>query len=77
MMNSAPAVVGASDGLAAFVSIIAKRGPALGFGAEFWAACDVNVNSEALESSTPRRALWSRKYHCVAPDSEAQPARVS
>ena len=29
MMNSAPAVVGASDGLAAFRSIIAKRGPAL------------------------------------------------
>ena len=29
MMNSVPAVVGASDGLAAFKSIIAKRGPAL------------------------------------------------
>ena len=29
MMNSAPAVVGASDGLAAFRSIIANRGPAL------------------------------------------------
>ena len=29
MMNSAPAVVGVSDGLAAFMSIIAKRGPAL------------------------------------------------
>ena len=28
-MNSAPSVVGASDGLAAFRSIIAKRGPAL------------------------------------------------
>ena len=26
MMNSAPAVVGASDGLAAFMSIIAKKG---------------------------------------------------
>ena len=29
MMNSAPAVVGVSDGLAAFKSIIAKRRPAL------------------------------------------------
>ena len=45
MMNSAPAVVGASDGLAAFMSIIAKKGTrsclGAGCGAAFQRACSL------------------------------------
>ena len=47
MMNSAPAVVGASDGLAAFMWIIAKKGTrsclGAGCGAAFQRACSLRI----------------------------------
>ena len=62
MMNSAPAVVGASDGLAAFRSIIAKRGPALA-----WArGATLRYSSWSLTcnySSNNRRQCSTRFRH--------------
>ena len=82
MMNSAPAVVGASDGLAAFMSIIAKKGTrsclGAGCGAAFQRACSLRIMP--LGATASDRAWWqtssneqpflrvrfSRRFHAYA-----------
>lgn len=66
MMNSAPAVVGASDGLAAFRSIIAKRGPALAWarGAALHMSWTSSIPTDACTS--PVSSTRSRRPRCIA-----------